>query len=119
MMWTPVIGAVALALVSGCSPTAERPLTPPAIAIPSPSLEVPVAIPAEAEAAVSAALRLVGAGATLVSVEAVEWNDASLGCPQPGMMYAQVITPGYLVKVLVDGQPREVHTDGRGRAALC
>ena len=25
------------------------------------------------------------------------WSDASLGCPQPDMGYAQVVTPGYLV----------------------
>ncbi|MDA1217799.1 MAG: hypothetical protein O3B38_06375, partial [Chloroflexi bacterium] len=24
-----------------------------------------------------------------VVVEAVDWGDASLGCPEPGMMYAQ------------------------------
>jgi hypothetical protein len=43
-------------------------------------------------------------------VEAVEWPDASLGCPQPGMMYAQVVTPGYLVVLEVDGKPYEYHT---------
>ena len=32
---------------------------------------------------------------TLDSAEGVGWSDASLGCPQEGMMYAQVITPGY------------------------
>jgi hypothetical protein len=32
---------------------------------------------------------------TLIQAEAIEWSDASLGCPQPGMVYAQVITPGW------------------------
>lgn len=32
---------------------------------------------------------------TLLAANEVEWPDASLGCPQPGMMYAQVVTPGY------------------------
>src|SRR5438132_10035603 len=37
----------------------------------------------------------VGADAVVVQrVEPVDWPDASLGCPRPGMMYAQVITPG-------------------------
>ncbi|MBN1260345.1 MAG: hypothetical protein JXB35_06650, partial [Anaerolineae bacterium] len=31
----------------------------------------------------------------LVSVKAETWSDASLGCPQPGMVYAQVVTPGW------------------------
>ena len=30
----------------------------------------------------------------VVLVEEVAWSDASLGCPQPGMSYAQVITDG-------------------------
>ena len=29
------------------------------------------------------------------SVENVEWNDSSLGNPEPGMLYLQVITPGF------------------------
>jgi cation transport ATPase len=28
----------------------------------------------------------------LVSAQAMQWSDSSLGCPQPGMVYAQVIT---------------------------
>lgn len=32
----------------------------------------------------------------IVRIEPVEWRDSSLGCPQPGMEYLQVITPGYL-----------------------
>ena len=32
---------------------------------------------------------------TLILSEERQWNDTSLGCPQPGMMYAQVITPGH------------------------
>lgn len=31
---------------------------------------------------------------TVVSAETVTWDDASLGCPQPGEVYAQVRTEG-------------------------
>ncbi len=44
------------------------------------------------------------------SVEAVEWPDASLGCPQPGMMYAQVITPGYRIVLEAAGRAYEYHS---------
>ena len=44
---------------------------------------------------VAAELELARDELSLVSAEAVEWPDASLGCPQPGQMYAQVITPGW------------------------
>lgn len=33
----------------------------------------------------------------VVSIEPMTFNDASLGCPEPGKMYAQVITPGFVV----------------------
>lgn len=51
---------------------------------------------------------------TVRSVEAVEWPDTSLGCPQPGMMYAQVIMPGYRIVLEVDGRSYEYHTGGGG-----
>lgn len=50
----------------------------------------------------------------VVSVESVMWNDASLGCPEPGKMYAQVVTPGYRIVLEVDGTTYEVHTDNAG-----
>jgi hypothetical protein len=53
----------------------------------------------------------------LVSVEAVEWSDTSLGCPQPGMMYAQVITPGFRVVLESEGKKYDYHTD-RGRVVV-
>jgi hypothetical protein len=34
---------------------------------------------------------------TIISVEAVEFSDSSLGCPKPDMAYLQVITPGHKV----------------------
>jgi hypothetical protein len=53
------------------------------------------------------------------SVEPVDWPDSSLGCPQPGMTYAQFVTPGYRVLLEVDGQAYEMHTDTRQTAVLC
>ena len=32
---------------------------------------------------------------TLMRAERVEWNDGSLGCPEPGIAYTQAIVPGY------------------------
>lgn len=56
----------------------------------------------------------------VVSVVFVEWRDASLGCPQPGMMYAQVITPGY--RILLRGEEKlyEYHSArGGDKAVFC
>lgn len=62
-----------------------------------------------------------GIAATVVtvrSVESVDWPDASLGCPQPGMMYAQVITPGYRIVLEADGQRYEYH-GSTGNVIFC
>ena len=58
-------------------------------------------------------------GIGLVEAEAVEWPDASLGCPQSGMMYAQVITPGFRVVLEAKGQTYEYHTDTGRLVVLC
>jgi len=43
------------------------------------------------------------------SVEAVQWRDGSLGCPQPGMNYIMMITPGYRIMLEAKGQAYEYH----------
>lgn len=68
---------------------------------------------AAAAAAVSAAAGKLGVDpsqVTIVSVEPVDWPDAGLGCPQPDMMYAAVVTPGYQILLDADGRQAEVHT---------
>ena len=53
------------------------------------------------------------------SVEAVQWPDASLGCPQPDMLYAEVVTPGYIIVLSVENQTYEYHTDLDRLVVLC
>ena len=55
----------------------------------------------------------------LFQVEAVEWPDASLGCPKADMMYAQVITPGYQILLEANGQVYTFHTDETDQVILC
>ena len=55
----------------------------------------------------------------LVSIEAVKWSDTSLGCPKEGYMYAQVITPGYLILLEAGGQQYEYHTDLKTNVVRC
>ncbi|MBI3971528.1 MAG: hypothetical protein HY332_09585 [Chloroflexi bacterium] len=108
-------------------PTSPAATPPPAAPAPTPAGDTAVpAIPPEAQPAVDAALRDAAARLAVpreqlrvMRVEAVEWSDSSLGCPQPGMFYLQVITPGYLVVVASPGGQLEYHTDTRGRAVFC
>ncbi|MDE0199133.1 MAG: hypothetical protein OXK78_13120 [Caldilineaceae bacterium] len=58
---------------------------------------------------------------TVVSTEEVEWSDTSLGCPDPDTMYAQVITPGYLIVLESEGNTFNYHTatDPAGPIVQC
>jgi len=45
----------------------------------------------------------------LKKAESVVWPNASLGCPQPGMQYADMLTSGYLISLDAKGQKYEYH----------
>ncbi len=55
----------------------------------------------------------------VISVTAMAWPDAGLGCPLPGADYAQEVTPGYLVLLTMSGEQYEYHTDMGQRTVLC
>jgi hypothetical protein len=55
----------------------------------------------------------------VVETRYVEWHDASLGCPEPGMAYPQVITPGYQIVLDARGQQYTYHTDTLQTVVLC
>jgi len=65
-----------------------------------------------------ARLGLAAAAVELQKAEAVDWPDTSLGCPEKGMMYAQMITPGYRVSLKAEGKTHDVHVAGT-RAVMC
>jgi len=56
---------------------------------------------------------------TVVEAREVTWRDSSLGCPQPGTMYLQRLTPGHLVVVRAGGRRLEYHCGPLGPARYC
>lgn len=52
------------------------------------------------------------------SVQSTVWPDSSLGCPRPGLSYAQMMTPGYLIELQAKGKTWSYHSDLR-RAIAC
>ena len=56
---------------------------------------------------------------SVVRFEPHEWPDSSLGCPQPGRTYLQVITPGYRVILAAAGQQYELHTNQTTMVTRC
>lgn len=130
-----LVAVVALVAASACaapgntgqpgSPATAPTLTPPlrqpsAVSSPSPSN-------AEAQPAIDAVLNDAAKQLNVSrndlhvdQVEAREWPDKALGCPRQGQLYAQIVTPGYLIVVSGPGKQLEYHTDARGQAiAMC
>ena len=54
-----------------------------------------------------------------IAVAAVNWPDTSLGCPEPGMVYAHVVTRGYRILLSYDGRIYEYHSDQGDRVIYC
>ncbi len=55
----------------------------------------------------------------VAEIESVDWSDASLGCPEPGKMYAQVITPGYRILLSYEKEKYKYHSDKENRVVFC
>lgn len=111
------VAATLLALVA-CASTAQTGQNSP----------TPVPVPSEATPVVDAALTdaatHLSVGKDQLRVDQVEprqWPDSSLGCPQPGQLYSQIVTPGYLIIISSSsaGKQLEYHTDARSRVTLC
>ena len=103
-----------LTLEESTADTAAATVVPSAAATPTLS-----GATAQLVAAIAADLGVPPESVQVIAVEPRDWPDTSLGCPQPGMLYAQVITPGYLVLVEVSGERIEYHTDERGTVVRC
>jgi len=54
-------------------------------------------------------------------IEAVEitWPNSALGCPQPGMVYAAGLVPGYRLRLQANEVEYIYNTDLTGRVILC
>lgn len=141
-----IIAGVGLAIVAGCTPTSIE-STPdsssPTDGVPPNATPVPEELPTdEPDAGLPTAAPLTGGevpqeifdavladllavtGATkeevtLVSGNEITWNDGSLGCPQPDVMYTQALVDGYQIIFTVDGVTYDYHLDKNGTFFLC
>lgn len=104
------IGVLILA-ACGSGPTeGQSPLATP----PEEQVATPPNVPEGVKLSIADLAKRLGIDASqieAVRIEPVDWPDTSLGCPQPGQAYAQVITPGYLVILTAGGQEYEYHTN--------
>jgi hypothetical protein len=82
--------------------------------------EPPCELEAKARLFLSGELDISQAAIDLAGGEKVDWPNASLGCPEEGQVYAEVIVPGYRLVLGHDGETTEVHTNRDGsQLATC
>lgn len=113
--------ALASLWLVACQPVRPTPAAAPEI-VATPALAPEMAAIATASIDFAAAtLGLAPDTLRVIAVEAVNWPDAALGCPQPDMIYAAVITPGYRVVLATADATLVVHTDSRldGEKVIC
>jgi hypothetical protein len=55
----------------------------------------------------------------IIKADSVVWNDGSLGCAQPGMMYTQALVNGYQVVLAVGDQEYDYRASDTGYFFLC
>ena len=56
---------------------------------------------------------------TVAEARPVTWPNSALGCPRPGLMYTQVLTPGFQIRLVHGQQEYVLHTDRGHRAVRC
>jgi hypothetical protein len=134
--------SILLVLVSGCAPSPadapSEPQAPPAEETSAPAISTS---PAQGDVTEMTPSTLAGAGMQdlidkaiadlaqrlsiptdqIKSMEAREvvWPDASLGCPQPDMVYEQVPVEGLLIRLSVGKEIYFYHTGSAADPFLC
>jgi hypothetical protein len=120
-LWLSLSGLLAglLLVLVACGPASTEGISPINTPAAGSTSETGPAVPTEAQEIVSLVrkdlaerLNIAQSDIDVIDVRAVDWPDTSLGCPQPGQMYDQVITPGYQIVLKIDGREYTYHTGG-------
>ncbi len=106
------------------SPTVEKSTPSPSAPAPAPEETPPPAVVesdavGKAKADLAARLGVAADSIEVVSVQEVDWPDTSIGCPQPDMVYAQVITNGSGIILSHNGGSYSYHSAAMGEPFYC
>jgi hypothetical protein len=117
---TPAPAATPLAASTRSPAAVPTPQTAPVLSqSPEPDDQQQQAVVDEAVRQAAAYANVSASDVKVQQAEAREWGDSSLGCPRPGQMYSQVVTPGFLIVLQAGTRVLEYHSDARGRLVLC
>ena len=107
----------------GVAPPTRIPDPQEAVLAPAGEQVSTTAIPREVRRAVVAdaakRFNVAESAVVLTRAEQVTWPDGSLGCPEPGRMYTQMLVEGFRVSAKTTEGELLYHTDSRGNVANC
>ena len=83
------------------------------------SATVPRAVRSAVVADAARRFKVAESAVVLVRAEKVTWPDGSLGCPQPGLMYTQMLVAGFRIVAKTGEGELLYHTDSRGNVVSC
>ena len=109
---------------TGTPDRSQLPVTPPARDLvpttPPPVVgEVPPDLLAKIIADLEGRLGPGGPAIMVTQAEAVVWNDGSLGCPQPGVLYTQALVNGYRVVLQAGSDSYDYRAAEQGFFFVC
>ena len=117
---TPVTLTTPLTAVAATGKAASTPIPSPS-PTPSPT-STPTPTPPDAAARAMALLArdqdIPGSRISLLNFEAVDWPSPALECPQPGVLYTTIITPGWRFIMGYEAMVFEYHSDLTGTNIL-
>ena len=99
------------------SPAPAQGTATPAAGVPDPLLDLPQVEQARRDLAQR--LGVAPVDIEVLSVQATTWTDSSMGCPQPGMDYLQVLVDGLFIQLGYDGLAYNYHSGGNQPPFLC
>ena len=108
------LSLVSLIILAACGPGLPNGAPPPEPTVPADA----ASFVAEAKGKLAIDKGVDPGQITLKRIEATTFNDSSLGCPEPGRSYLQVLTPGYLIILQLGNETYEYHA-GRSSVVRC
>ena len=98
--------------------TKEKPVIP-GVPIPTPLDPALEKVVMQAKEDLSRRLSIPADQIELIEVRSVVWPDKGLGCPRPGMVYAQVQVDGLFIQFRAGARLYEYHSGGGRPPFLC
>ena len=94
-------------------------LTPLPTGEPVATAQIPLAVRRAVVTDAAKRFNVAESAVVLARAEQLTWSDGSLGCPEAGHMYTQMLVAGFLVVAKTSAGELAYHTDSRGSVVSC